>query len=241
MFEKLYHFRFELFLSSQVAILFGSLLVPPVIFESYLEPILFLVNLFAGVILISKNPILMWFCIGLLTLNTVLFGISTTLGNESRGISLLPRDSLPSVESRGISLLRLSGYFLFYIVVTIQIIKQVWFAKWVNKNVIFGLTSGYISLGLIGFFIFLTIELVMPGSFQGGVLGIQGANELLTDELMYFSYITLMTIGYGDILPSTVLAQKATMFVGLIGQFYLVIITAVVVEKYISHNKLGPK
>ena len=221
MFEKLYHFRFELFLSSQVAILFGSLLVPPVIFESYLEPILFLVNLFAGVILISKNPILMWFCIGLLTLNTVLFGISTTLGNESRSISLL----------------RLSGYFLFYIVVTIQIIKQVWFAKWVNKNVIFGLTSGYISLGLIGFFIFLTIELVIPGSFQGGVLGIQGANELLTDELMYFSYITLMTIGYGDILRSTVLAQKATMFVGLIGQFYLVIITAVVVEKYISHNK----
>ena len=64
------------------------------------------------------------------------------------------------------------------------------------------------------------------------------STDVLTDKLMYFSFITLMTIGYGDILPVTSLAQKATMFVGLIGQFYLVIITAVVVEKYISHNKM---
>ena len=140
-------------------------------------------------------------------------------------------------EPRDLALVRLSGYFLFYAVVTVQIIRQVWYAERVNKNVIFGLTSGYISLGLLGFFIFLTIELVMPGSFQGGVLAERGSTELLADELMYFSFITLMTIGYGDILPVTTLAQKATMFVGLIGQFYLVIITAVVVEKYISHNK----
>ncbi|MEM9077272.1 MAG: ion channel [Bacteroidota bacterium] len=221
MFKKLYPNRFELFLSSQVAILFGSLLVPPAVFETILEPILFLVNLLAGVVLISRMPKLMWFCICVLALNTILFGVSTTIGNESRDVSLL----------------RLSGYFLFYVLVTVQIIKQVWYAERVSKNVIFGLTSGYISLGLIGFFVFLTIELLFPGSFQGGVLGVKGSTDVLADELMYFSYITLMTIGYGDILPTTALAQKATILVGLIGQFYLVIITAVVVEKYISHNK----
>ena len=221
MVENWYHKRFELFLSSQVAILFGSLVVPPVFFETILEPLLFLVNLLAGVLLISSRPKLMWFSIVVLVLSTVIFGISTSMGRE-------PRD---------LALVRLSGYFLFYAVVTVQIIRQVWYAERVNKNVIFGLTSGYISLGLLGFFIFLTIELVMPGSFQGGVLAERGSTELLADELMYFSLITLMTIGYGDILPVTTLAQKATMFVGLIGQFYLVIITAVVVEKYISHNK----
>jgi hypothetical protein len=41
-----------------------------------------------------------------------------------------------------------------------------------------------------------------------------------------------MTIGYGDIIPITVIAQKATMFIALMGQFYMVIVTAVVVEKY---------
>lgn len=222
MIRKLYDNRFEVFLSSQVAILFGSLIVPPVFFETILEPLLFLINLLAGVVLISGSPKLMWFSICVLVLNTVLFGISTTVGDEPRHISLM----------------RLSGYFLFYVLVTVQIIKQVWYAKRVNKNVIFGLTSGYISLGLIGFFIFLTIELVIPGSFQGGLLLNDTSTDVLTDKLMYFSFITLMTIGYGDILPVTSLAQKSTMFVGLIGQFYLVIITAVVVEKYISHNKM---
>jgi len=221
MFEKLYNNRFELFLSSQVIILFGSLIVPVSFFENVLEPILFLVNLLTGVLLISRKPRLMWFCISILALCAIVFGISTILGKESIELGFV----------------RMTGYFLFYLIVTFEIVKQVWNAKEVNKNVIFGLISGYISLGLIGFFVCLSIELLVPGSFQGGSFSDVGKIGLLAEELMYFSFITLMTIGYGDILPMTGLAQKATMFIGLIGQFYLVIITAVVVEKYISHNR----
>lgn len=220
MVASLYKNRFELFLSSQIAILFGSLIVPPILFENIFEPILFLINLLAGVLLISTKPKLMWFCLLMLIISAVLFGISTFLGEESKQIGFI----------------RMTGYFLFYLVVTVEIIKQVWSAKQVNKNVIFGLTSGYISLGLIGFFICLTIELIAPGSFQGSLLGELGQTELLAEELMYFSFITLMTIGYGDILPMTGFAQKAAIFIGLIGQFYLVIITAVVVGKYIIHK-----
>jgi len=220
MFRELYDNRFELFLSSQVIILFGSLVVPAAFFENVLEPILFLINLLAGVLLLSGKPKLMWFSALMLGLSAVVFGISTVLGQESKTLGFV----------------RMTGYFLFYLVVTFEIIHQVWYAKQVNKNVIFGLASGYISLGLIGFFICLSIELTIPGSFQGGALGELKQTELLAEQLMYFSFITLMTIGYGDILPVTPLAQKATMFIGLVGQFYLVIITAVVVEKYIRHS-----
>lgn len=79
----------------------------------------------------------------------------------------------------------------------------------------------------------MAIELANPGSFEG--LKIVATNtDALTEQLMYFSYITLLTIGYGDILPVTVLAQKATILIGLIGQMYLVVITAIVVGKYIN-------
>ena len=89
---------------------------------------------------------------------------------------------------------------------------------------------------LIGFFICFTIELAFQGSFQGVLL--EGAQvALLAEKLMYFSFITLMTIGYGDILPVTDLAQKAAMLIGLLGQFYLVIITAVVVGKFIMQKE----
>ena len=120
-------------------------------------------------------------------------------------------------------------YFLFYALVTVELIKQVWHAKIISKNVILGLISGYISLGLIGFFICLSIELIHPNSFTGILNGTS-----LTEGLMYYSYITLMTIGYGDILPVTPTAQKAAILIGLIGQIYLVVLTAIVVGKYIN-------
>jgi voltage-gated potassium channel Kch len=53
---------------------------------------------------------------------------------------------------------------------------------------------------------------------------------------MYFSFTTLLTIGYGDILPITQVAQKAAIFVGLTGQFYLVILTAITVGKYLNQE-----
>nr|WP_262920466.1 potassium channel family protein [Hanstruepera flava] len=57
------------------------------------------------------------------------------------------------------------------------------------------------------------------------------------EELIYFSYITLLTIGYGDITPNAEIVQKASVLVGMVGQFYLVIVTAVVIEKYIRHTQ----
>ncbi len=46
-----------------------------------------------------------------------------------------------------------------------------------------------------------------------------------------------MTIGYWEIVPVTTIAQKAAILGGLGGQFYMGIITAVVVEKYIRHSE----
>ena len=220
MLERLYQNRFALFLRSQLAILFGSLVVPTLFFDSIFDPVLFLVNLMVGVLLISKNRKLMWFCILLLGLSFILFLITTWSENNSKQLGFL----------------RMSGYFLFYLGVSYEILKQVWQATEVSKNVIFGVATGYISLGLIGFFICLSIELAFPGSFQGASIDIQAETASIAEQMLYFSFITLMTIGYGDILPITDLAQKAAILIGLMGQFYLVIFTAVIVGKFIQQK-----
>ncbi len=217
MIDSCYKFRFEIFMVTQLGILFGSLIVPSGVFENVLEPLLFMINLLAGVLFLVRSPKLMWFAISMLVLSTLVFIWSTLMGNASKEVNFV----------------RMTGYFLFYLVVSFEIIKQVWYAESISKNVIFGLISGFISLGLIGFFICLSIEMVNPGSFLIAPIGVSG---LMTEQLMYFSFITLMTIGYGDILPITDLAQKAAMLIGLIGQFYLVIITAVVVGKFIQQK-----
>jgi hypothetical protein len=220
MLKKVYPYRFEIFFFSQIAILFGSLLVPLTFFENIISPILSQINLLAGILLISKKRKMMWFLVVLLVITSIAVGANLIVNNNKNLLGFL----------------QMTAYFLFYIVVTLEIIKQVWTAKLVNKNVIFGLISGYISIGLIGFFIFLTIEMIHPNSFNGLVLTSVNP-EAIAEELIYFSYITLTTIGYGDILPVTALARKATILIGLVGQMYLVVITAIVVGKYINQNK----
>ncbi len=217
MLEKLYPYRFELFLFSQIAILFGSLIIPGDFFETVISPILFLINLVAGIVLISKKKKLMLFCTALLIVSGIVFGA----------------DLFESQNSKFLAFLNMGVSFLFYTIVTFEIVKQIWQSKIVNKNVIFGLISGYISLGLISFFICLSIEMASPGSFEGLQATIDQP-QLFTERLMYYSYITLMTIGYGEIIPITSLAQKAAILIGMMGQFYLVILTAIVVGKYTS-------
>lgn len=217
MFKIAYKYRYELFLFTQLAILFGSLVFDVDFYQTILSPFFFIANLIAGILLISNKKKLMWFFITLLSLEILIFGFSFS---ESKTFLLS-------------SYLKFLIYFLFYIFVTYEIIKNVWIAKLIERDVIIGLISGYISLGFIGYFIFLSVNLADPNSFEGlNLVGI--GNDLYPEGLMYFSYITLLTIGYGDITPITSVAQKATIFVGLTGQLYLVILTAVTVGKYLN-------
>jgi len=220
MIKNLYKRRFEIFLVTQLIILFGSLLFPHDFFEHIILPFLYLVSIAAGILMISKRKKLMWFFIALFLVSAFIFGSSM----------------VSRAENTENILVRLSIYFVFHIIVTWNIIQQVWKAKRVTKNVIMGLMSGYISLGFLAFFLFMSIELVQPGSFQGVLMNSENL-ELRADAIMYYAYITLLTIGYGEIVPAVPVAQKAAILVGLIGQFYMVIITAVVVEKYIKHNE----
>ena len=217
MLNKLYAYKFDFFLITQIAILFGSLLVPATVFE-FLSPILFFINILAGSLFLGTHQ---------KNRNWIIVFVLFIIG----GVFVL--SAFDKSSNQVINYLIIGVLFLFHIVVTYKIITEIWNAKLVNKTVIFGVMSGFISLGLIGFFMCISIEVIDPNSFSG--LNVQD-NNAITERLMYFSYITLLTIGYGDILPVTNLAQKATILIGLLGQFYLVIITGIVVGKFINQS-----
>ncbi|WP_299365680.1 ion channel [Winogradskyella sp.] len=219
MIDKLYTYRFEIFLITQIVILFGSLFFPPEFYEYILLPLFYMISIAAGILMISKNKKLTWLFIVLFVISTFVFGF----------------DMISRTQNTENILIRLSIYFIFYITVAWNIIKQIWQAKRVTKNVIMGLMSGYISLGFLAFFLFMSIELTNPGAFSGTLVE---TNDIVlkSEGILYYAYITLLTIGYGEIVPTIPIAQKAAVLVGLLGQFYLVIITAVVVEKYIKHS-----
>ncbi|TYA56006.1 potassium channel family protein [Formosa maritima] len=219
-FKRLYTYRFELFFFSQIAILFGSIVFPKVLFTEIISHLLFLINISSGYVIFSRNREQSKISILLLIIAVIVF-LYRFIGNNEKDL---------------IDYIKVAIYFVFYSLITFEIVRQVWQSEKVNRNVIFGLMSGYISIGLIGFFVFFSIELAEPNSFKGLIEGGTITDNL--DSLLYYSYITLMTIGYGDITPISDIAQKTTMFFAMLGQFYMVIVTAVVVEKYIRHSHL---
>jgi len=110
MLKKLYPYRFEIFFFSQIAILFGSLAMPTTFFENIASPILSQINLLAGILLISKKRKLMWFFVVLLVITSITVGL----------------DLIEKTSNSRLGFLQMSAYFLFYVIVTIEIIKQVW-------------------------------------------------------------------------------------------------------------------
>ena len=215
----LYRFRFEIFLAIQCAILFGALIFPAGFYDRVVLPLMYLTSILAGVLMLSKKKKLAWFFLGLFAVSAFIFGSSLIDRHES------PNDIF----------IRLTIYFIFHIVVAWHIIMQVWKAEVVGKNVVLGLMSGYISLGFLGFFLFMSIELTHPGAFQGVILNPDDL-VMFSEGIMYYSFITLLTIGYGEIVPVIPIAQKAAILDGLTGQFYLVIITAVVIGKFLKQR-----
>ncbi len=216
---RLYKYRFELFVFSQTALLFGSSLFNGDLFHARISPALFIINILAGIVLISKKKKLVRFFSVLIGLTFVSYIYTLSYGNNGGWVDNM----------------RLIVYFLFYVVAVSELIRQVYMSNAINRSVLYGLMGGYISLGLLGYFILLTIELIAPNSFSG--LIIEGTlNNGINERLIYYSYITLLTIGYGDIVPLTSIAQKAVIVIGLVGQFYLVIITSIVVGKYLNQK-----
>lgn len=121
---------------------------------------------------------------------------------------------------------------VFFITITYELFSQIIKSKEIKLNIIIAAFNGYLLLGLIFSFLYTLIEAFHPGSIKGLSPGIQGLPDIL-----YFSYITQLTIGYGDILPVAQLAKKIAVLQGLVGQFYLVVVMAILIGKFLAGKK----
>ncbi|WP_062270519.1 potassium channel family protein [Endozoicomonas arenosclerae] len=212
----IYKKRFEIFFGTLLLVLFESLFISEMIFEEFLLSIFYILNVCAGMLLAKEYPKLL--CI-------LLFLLTASVTSELITPYCIDPKLTPQIQ--------VICYLLFYSIVAFLIVTQEWHATKIDRSVIIGLMAGYTSLGMVAFSIFMSIEYFYPGSIQG-ISSEAGISKEGT--ILYFSFITLLTVGYGEILPVTPIAQKACILVGLMGQFYLVILTAIIVGKYLQGN-----
>jgi voltage-gated potassium channel len=130
-------------------------------------------------------------------------------------------------------LLVVSAYLLgaaFFAFALFGILRAI-LAKHVSGDAVFGAVCGYLLLGIIWSLLYHAVETAAPGSFRTPSSGAEVAVQSVADSgmLSYFSFVTLATVGYGDVTPTTPLAQTLAWTEAVTGQLYLAILVAGIV------------
>jgi len=89
----------------------------------------------------------------------------------------------------------------------------------------------FILVGICWSIFYFFESVVHPGAFSG--IDAEFGKSRFTD-LLYYSYVTLSTLGYGDITPVTPIARTLAYLEALFGQFYIAILVASFVGMHIS-------
>ena len=131
------------------------------------------------------------------------------------------------------SLLALIGFLLVAIAYTL---RRVVVTNDISADRLVGAVCIYLLLGVIWAFSYTLVELTNPGSFSGFV---PGSDRGWDSEWLYFSFVTMTTLGYGDLLPVSATARALAYLQAVFGQFYVAMLVAGLVSAYISGRQGG--
>lgn len=117
-----------------------------------------------------------------------------------------------------------AGFFAFalYGILRTILVKQV------SGDAMLGAVCGYLLLGIIWSLMCSAVETASPGSYKVSATGGADAASARLDRgtLCYYSFVTLATVGYGDVTPTTPLARTLAWTEAITGQFYLAVLVA---------------
>ena len=116
----------------------------------------------------------------------------------------------------------------------------------IGQEVIAGAIAGYLLMGIVGGMMFSVMETVQPGSFANLVHHTHHATEhpLLNPDLSrlvwdldysrlnYYAFVSLTTVGYGDIVPSTATAEMASVWLAIAGTLYLAVVMGLLISRF---------
>ena len=128
-----------------------------------------------------------------------------------------------------------AAYALFILIAIVSIGKDVLFRESVTVDCILGSICVYIFLGMFFAFVFGVVALQLPGSFDYGAQGRSQADITLND-ILYFSYSTITTTGFGDITPARPFTRMLATLESIVGTLYIAIMISRLVGLHVSER-----
>jgi voltage-gated potassium channel len=147
------------------------------------------------------------------------------------GIAMFVPVFLGHHSSSWMHMVILVGVLGFYFVTAIRIIQMLSLVEGVNTRVLCLGAAGYVHLGLTAGQAATFLEVMRPGSFH---LGVMLPGEELLERLNYYAFVTMGSIGYGDVLPVTPLAEFYAVAVSLAGTLYVSLMIGLLLSRYIN-------
>ncbi|MHC4135911.1 MAG: potassium channel family protein [Planctomycetota bacterium] len=119
----------------------------------------------------------------------------------------------------------LNGLALGFLIA--MLLRRLFRTERVTADTLSSAISGYFLLGILWSFVYALLLQLDPGAFRA----VEGGRA---SDLFYFSFVTLTTLGYGDITPASETAQTAAVLEAVVGQLYLAITIARLVGLHIA-------
>ena len=209
--EKIIRFRFRF--QNLLVWLFLYLIVSPFLravvpHAGLIVQILFTAVLFSAVYTIHKEGRVMLPAIVLLALSTIL------LWGNALGLLNISGEAI-------------NGLLVLYLgLLVFSFSRHIFTCQRVDAELISAALCLYLLLGLLWGSLLMLLEVIVPGSFAGAGLGQAGSFEEPFARFSYFSFITMTTLGYGDITPQTPPAMALCQAEAILGQFFTVVLVA---------------
>lgn len=127
---------------------------------------------------------------------------------------------------------------LFLLLIVGSMVRHIARTDKVDTAVIVSSVNGYLLLGVLWslllysayFYEFRIMSVELPIIYPG-----EGPPDY--HDFIYFSFVTLTTLGYGDVIPASPLSRAVTLLISISGQFYMTLLVALLVGKYLGNKK----
>jgi voltage-gated potassium channel len=130
----------------------------------------------------------------------------------------------------------LALFAAFLVLAAWLVARRVLLTGSVDLNTIFGSVALYLLIGIIYSILYMALLEFSPDAFRGMEPRPWYQASL---QLIYFSFVTLATLGYGDISPATPIGQVIVILEAVTGTFYMAIVVASLIGAYFGQQRDG--
>lgn len=133
-------------------------------------------------------------------------------------------------------------HIVFSFIMLLKITSQIIQSNEINRNIVIAAVCNYLIFGIFMALIYHLIDIINPQAFEGtfteGSITPEIGSHILT--FVYFSFVTLTTLGYGDIIPISATARSFASAEAIVGQIFIATVLAHLVSVRV-HSELQAK